>query len=242
MTVNPGLSLSILQWNIQGFLSNKYALEILVCKHKPNIIMLQETHIIDRNLHLLHLPGYKIYHHNKNYSYAKSGIAIMIKNGINVVEHSTSSGNLLHQTVTIQCSTRISFTNIYKEYDITLSDSMVNSIRLPPRSEQILVGDLNSQNTLWGSNTRSTCGIIWEDFANDKNLVVLNDGSPTLLNTRHTLTAVDVSMASSGLAPSLNWSCLPLPETSDHFPIIMTNNIQVTERLFLTRFKEKYAD
>lgn len=56
--MNLGLNIRILQWNVQGFIAHKYALETLVAKHKPSIVALQETHIVDRNKHLLHLPGY----------------------------------------------------------------------------------------------------------------------------------------------------------------------------------------
>ena len=102
-----GLNINLLQWNIQGFINHKYELELLVASHKPNIIALQETHIIDKNKHLLHLPGYKVYHQNKDYVYAKSGIALLVKNNINVTQHITSTGDLLFQKIIIKCNTEI---------------------------------------------------------------------------------------------------------------------------------------
>ena len=56
---------------------------------------------------------------------------------------------------------------------------------------------------LCGSNTNTPNGGIWEYFADNMNMVILNDGSPTLFNTRSTLTAVDVTMASGDIAPML---------------------------------------
>lgn len=73
-------------------------------------------------------------------------------------------------------------------------------------------------------------------------MVILNDGSPNLLSTRNTLTAVDVSMASVDIAPSLTWTCLPMPEVGDHFPIKITNNIDIVKRKFAPRFVDKKAD
>lgn len=56
----------ILQRNIKGFINNKHDLELIITKHKPNIITLQEKHIVQKNLHMLHLPGFHIFHHNKS--------------------------------------------------------------------------------------------------------------------------------------------------------------------------------
>ena len=86
-----GINSNIL--HLQGFINNKYALESLVAEQKPNIIALQETHIINKNKKMLHLPGCNIYHHNKNYTYAKSDVALLIKNNINVIQHSKSLGD-----------------------------------------------------------------------------------------------------------------------------------------------------
>lgn len=58
-------------------------------------------------------------------------------------------------------------------------------------------------------------------------MVILNDGLPTLLSTRNTLTSVDVTMATVDLALTLVWSCLPMPEVGDHFPIKIPNNMNI---------------
>ncbi|KAI8122407.1 RNA-directed DNA polymerase from mobile element jockey [Lucilia cuprina] len=240
--MDNGLNITILQWNIQGFINNKYALELLVASHKPTIIALQETHIIDKSKHLLHMPGYKVFHHNKNNMYAKSGIALLVRNNLNVTNHITSDDDLLFQQLVIKYNTEIHITNIYRECDIRLTPTMVGKIKLAEGVHHILLGDLNSQNTLWGSNTNSPNGKIWEDFADNGNLVVLNDGSPTLFNTRSTLTAVDVTMASVDIAPMLEWNCLPLPEASDHFPLKISNKVDIVKRQFIPRFNDRKAD
>lgn len=237
-----GLNINILQWNIQGFFSHKFALEVIIARHKPNIIALQETHIVDKNRHLLHLPGFNIYHHNKNYQNAKSGVALLVSKTMNVIKHTKSSGSLLYQTITIKGAKNLNITNIYKECDVILTSSMVRSINTSIAGHHLVIGDLNSQNPLWGSNSLSPCGTIWEEFSDDRNLVILNDGSPTLLNTRNTLTMVDVSMASTDIAANLNWKTLALPEVGDHFPINIFNNINVIKKQFIPMFRDKHAD
>lgn len=138
-----GLKFSILQWNIQGFVNNKYALELLVTKHKPDIIMLQETHIVQKNLNLLHLPLYKTFHHNKAYQYAKSGVAFLIKNTLNVSNHIKSSNNLLHQSITVHGLTDLHLTNIYKETDTYLTTQMLDGIPKYSTGHHLVLGDLN---------------------------------------------------------------------------------------------------
>lgn len=108
-----GLNINIIQWNIQGFINHKYALELLIAKHSPNIVALQETHINRNNLHLLHLPGFKAYHHNKDYSYAKAGIAIFVRNNLNVSQQQCSRGDLLFLSIISNCGRELQITNIY---------------------------------------------------------------------------------------------------------------------------------
>lgn len=237
-----GLNISLLQWNIQGFINHKYVLELLIAKYKPNILALQETHIIEKNLHLLHIPGFRAYHHNKNYSYAKAGIVLFIKNNVKVKEHIKSTGDLLFQTIILIGVKKLCITNIYKECDANLTPTMVSDICLSAGMHHIFLEDFNSQNVLWGSSSNSPSGRIWQDFTDDKQLVILNDGSPTLFNTRNTLTSVDVSMSSADLAHKLAWSRLSMPEVGDHFPIIISNGSETHLKQFSPRFRDKMAD
>ncbi|XP_017463473.1 PREDICTED: RNA-directed DNA polymerase from mobile element jockey-like, partial [Rhagoletis zephyria] len=237
-----GISLVILQWNIQGFLNNKFGLELLVTKHKPDIIMLQETHIIEKNKHLLHLPHYKVYHFNKTYSYSKAGIAILVKETLNTSNYKISNNNLLFQSITIHALKDLHITNIYREIDLYLTAQHLDDIHTYHNGYHLLGGDLNAHNALWGAKKTNQNGKLWEDFANDKQFVILNDGSPTLLNTRNTLTNVDVSMACGGIAPVLTWNCLPPSGSSNHFPILIFNNMLNINSRINPRFNTNKAN
>lgn len=136
----------------------------------------------------------------------------------------------------------IHITNIYKECDVILTSAMVRNLLLANDIQHILLGDLNSQNTLWGSATNSMGGKIFEEFADDNGLIIMNDGSPTFLNTRNTLTSEDFTMASADLVPYLKWSCLSLPGVSEHFPLKISNNVDIVKRQCIPRFNDKRAD
>ena len=82
----------------------------------------------------------------------------------------------------------------------------------------------------------------WENFANEKTLTLLNDGSATLFSTRLTFTKVDDSMATTHLALPLSWQCLN-HDMSDHFPIYIQNtNGSFYNTKYVKRFKDKFAD
>ena len=221
-----GLNILILH----DFITHKYALENIFSKHKPNLIALQETDIVQKNKQFLHLLDYKVCHHNKYYDYAMSGIAIMVQNNINVVQQIKSVDELLFQTITVKGNKNLNITNIYKESNVALTTTMVNSINNFNNEHHLVVGDLNSQNTLWGSQKTSINGIVWEEFANELGLIVLNDGS------------ADGSMASVDLTPCLNWMTLSSSETADHFPIIISNGGTIYRKRFQPKFLENRAN
>ena len=93
--------------------------------------------------------------------------------------------------------------------------------QLPPPI--LLLGDFNSHNVLWGNQTTDNRGKIVEKILQNMHLVCLNNGSPTYESG----TAIDLSIASSTLAPDLQWSTIPTVLCSDHHPIMI--NIQSQE-------------
>ncbi|XP_036334789.1 uncharacterized protein LOC118745443 [Rhagoletis pomonella] len=80
---------------------------------------------------------------------------------MNVTQYEASQNNLLHQTITINNGTNLYVTNIYKETDVSLTTDMVEEIfNNQPNAQtgrkeghQIICGDLNAHNTLWGSSS-----------------------------------------------------------------------------------------
>ena len=84
----------------------------------------------------------------------------------------------------------------------------------------VLTGDFNAHNQLWGSKTTDTQGALLWDWIDEKEMVVLNDGSPTRLDPHHgTLSCIDLSIVNQELAPKTWWGALDDSWGSDHFPI-----------------------
>jgi hypothetical protein len=94
------------------------------------------------------------------------------------------------------------------------------------------MGDFNGHNPLWGSDKLTDKGKKLEDFANQNNLCILNDGLNTYLHPGNgTCTSIDISLTDPTLACDLSWTVHDDLCGSDHFPIliedvILSNNNQ----------------
>lgn len=85
----------------------------------------------------------------------------------------------------------------------------------------LLLGDFNSHNPLWGCCAHADSrGRILEQIIEEENLILLNDGSGTYINSRSSnLTAIDLSLCSPRLTPLLKWNVLNEHHATDHLPI-----------------------
>ena len=81
---------------------------------------------------------------------------------------------------------------------VALDDLFSNS------RNNIIVGDLNTKNRLWGSNHDDHRGWLVEEAITNHNYVVLklNTGQGTYQTSRGTMTHIDVSLASRHWLPS----------------------------------------
>jgi len=74
---------------------------------------------------------------------------------------------------------------------------------------------------MWRSEKIDYRGKIIEKILKNKNIVILNDTSPTHINLANgTLSSIDLTMCTSSLAQRLEWKVLPDIYSSDHLPIL----------------------
>jgi len=85
----------------------------------------------------------------------------------------------------------------------------------------IILGDFNSQNTSWGCNRTDPRGkTIEQVIENDQFLILLNNGDSTRHNSYNgSLSAIDLTLSSSSLAPLMEWHVLNSYSGSDHWPL-----------------------
>ena len=103
------------------------------------------------------------------------------------------------------------------------------------------MGNMNSYNTLWGSDRTEARGRINEEVMTETHLNVPNDGSPTRI-TLTSETCIDITLVCPILEPILQWSVAVSPYDCDHNPVL-TMLLGVEEKVVcVTRLNLKRAD
>lgn len=202
---------SATQWNIFGLRHRLAELQLIVREKLPTAILLQETLLPDKSLPENFL--------NKYTWYTKQGPHASNRNGVAIAIAKNSPHNMIPvrtdlQAIAIQIQTDIRCTLV--------------SIYIPPRgigSKALecqlmeLVGDFNAASQLWGSNTTNDRGRAILRFAEECQLVPMNDGSMTRLDpATGKMTAIDSSFVSLEIAHKFKWSVDEDNRGSDHFP------------------------
>ncbi|XP_008208569.1 uncharacterized protein LOC103316495 [Nasonia vitripennis] len=87
---------------------------------------------------------------------------------------------------------------------------------------KIIGGDFNAHNLLWGSTNNCKTGENLLEIIDDKDLIILNDGSMTyskVVNNNITFSAIDLTIVSSDLFLQSHWKILDDKMYSDHYLI-----------------------
>lgn len=100
------------------------------------------------------------------------------------------------------------------------------------------MGDFNAHHSSWGCSSRSDAGYKLLRSIEDFDLVVLNDGSPTLIHRSARKSVIDLVLASPILAPVCTNYILDDSLGSDHFPMITeVNMFPVQSKKFCYKLK-----
>ena len=211
---------TILQWNCRGIKANYEELLLLLTKYNPKVICLQETFLKDINQ--LNIKNYYTYNHiHKDGHRASGGVSILVRKDIPQHQITIDSDlqviavkATLHKPVNI-CSIYIPPHDSINETTLT---KLIDQIPKP----HLLLGDLNSHNTIWGCLKTNKKGRDLEKVINSNNLCILNNKSPTYLNpSTGSYSAIDVSLSDPSSYMDYVWKVHNDPCGSDHFPIIL---------------------
>lgn len=208
---------NILQWNCNGCQHHYNELKLLLTKYNPIYVCLQETHLSPNSS--FKLNGFSVFRKDVNpVRRARGGVCICVKENIPAKEH-TLNTNVQAIAIQIQYPFKLTICNIYlPSFNWHKNDLVQLFNQLPP--PYLVVGDFNAHNPLWGSARLDLPGTIIEEILNELDLVILNNGEGTFLNSRsNNFSAIDLSFCSANVAPKLGWECLNNQSFSDHFPI-----------------------
>ena len=138
------------------------------------------------------------------------------------VPYTTISLNTTLQAVAVQIYLEKTYTvcSIYLPPNEDIPRSRIESLLNELPRPFLLLGDVNARHYLWGDTTRNRRGDIFHSLLEDDNIYLLNSGEPTHLHTQTgSLTAIDLSICSTEIAPDFTWEVGCSTRGSDHYPI-----------------------
>ena len=213
----------LLQWNTCSLIAHWGEFREYLANKKPIIAAIQETRFLDSDLDRYSLApfGYSLYCQNLDKP-RRGGAALYISN------------NLLHHQITI--STELNYVAV--NVKLCQREITVVSIYLPPLAEitkqqlenffdqlpnsYIVMGDFNAHHQAWGCSQNRARGNILHDIIESKDIIYLNDTTPThhcVRNGEVSFSVIDLTLASPNLADLLTSDVQSDRYFSDHYPI-----------------------
>ena len=104
-------------------------------------------------------------------------------------------------------------------------DSLVAQLPSP----FLVLTDANAHHLSWGSVSNTGRGTLIADWLEHNNLFLLNSGHPTYLSSSGTYSNIDLSICSPEIASQLNWEVHFDNYNSDHFPLVLSSNLNPTQ-------------
>ncbi|KAG5889448.1 hypothetical protein JTB14_000916 [Gonioctena quinquepunctata] len=213
-------------------------LQMLVNEEKPSVICLQETNFTEKRRYIMkHYDS--VQKTRNNQIRASGGVTIYTKHFIEAKEIPLST-DYEAIAVILSIPQKMCICNIYipPDAEININD-LDNLIRQLPKP-CVILGDFNAHNTIWGCSSTNPKGSKLETFINTSNLVLLNSGEITRINTatgNHS--ALDSALCHPNLSSTLTWTVSPDPYGGDHFPIILGADVQDTRPTFRPSWRLK---
>ena len=136
--------------------------------------------------------------------------------------------NLEEISIKIATATKsLIIANVYnppdKEIDMDVYTTLFS------HKNSIICGDFNAHNTLWGSTAYfNERGRILEALIEEKNFVCLNTGAGTFITHAGNYTCIDLTFCTNNLAAACNWEVLGDSLGSDHLPVLIKMNEEVS--------------
>ena len=213
----------ILQWNINGLKTRLPRLQALIHETQPKILALQEIKLNDNSP--ISFRGFNIY--KKLRPVAGGG-------GVCLAVHTQIPSTPIQLNTDLEA---VACTVYFKDFSFSIcnvyfndgADVSYNNLKqlvdsIP--SPKLILGDVNAKHISWGSPETNDRGVLLNNFFSDKDLFILNDGSPTYYNSFLDLYShLDIAACSDNVSHRFNWEVYHDKLSSDHFPIFITHNL-----------------
>ena len=200
-----------------------------------DVCLIQETKLLSSQT----LPSFEdIKYHpirqDRNLVNAGGGLLILLKKtlvfeGLNPV--AIEGTETLSVKVRLDKNNWIYITNIYTPPPHTIGQDVINlwTDIIPAFKSSLICGDFNGHHALWDEiQPPDDRGEQVVDWILDKELTILNDGSPTRVNRATGVESTpDLTLCGNKWADKFSWSTGESIGSSDHKPIYITISSQV---------------
>jgi hypothetical protein len=244
----------VLQWNADSFLTKTEEFRQVCKENELDIFMIQETKMLETDK-IPNFPGYTLINKPReqvsgNETNRGGGLLTGIRNTVPFREikgdnlRDKEDGITEWQTIEIPLAEKEKWrlTNIYIPSERTgdergsTEESVVSTKHWPTEEFDMIAGDVNAHSPTWDdaleleSNRRGLevkRGEMIDEWSLDKNMIVLNDGSPTHTNRRTGKeSAPDITVVHAQQADRYEWKVLEKLGGSDHKPILITRHVK----------------
>jgi len=212
----------------------------------PDVVAIEETNLQDRKNPKI--DGYVTIRQD-NPKTKRGGLLILLKIGINHTRLQLDQiPDVESQGVEIITDQgKIKLINVYI-HPPPVVVSKAQLLKLFPENDKrsIVVGDLNAHSQTWKDSSTSTRGRILEEVVSDRELVILNTGSPTYITntTTHNNSVIDLAISTRDMALRCNHTVLNNCLGSDHLVSMVTVDevAELEEDVGMHRWKLEKAD
>lgn len=212
----------LVNWNANGLKSKRSALVEFLSRNKIDIASITETHL--KNSETFKIPGYEIYRNDRKHTHSSGGVAILIKKNL---KHNPIilPLTILMEAVAINLVTDKHDLRVISAYNPP--NKKIQNSDLPKlfnNTPTILLGDLNSKNTIWGCKKTNPNGHKLYEYTSDLNIMVSPPPCPTFYRTGVTPDILDITLISN--FPTNLYHKVLSELDSDHVPVLTTLSIQ----------------
>ncbi|CAH2108748.1 unnamed protein product [Euphydryas editha] len=208
--------LKFLQWNARSIHSKKHELMYLSNKLLPSLISIAETWLKPQQH--FNLQGFSSFRDDRLDGHG--GAMILVNNKFSCSALSIPCHNCNDINVVGVKVKNINVLSIYVPHPNSSLLAYIRNLFLLFPPPLLILGDFNSHNTMWGSDTNDSFGNRLGKLLDDLCICILNKGSSTRITPPgQRKSCVDLSLCSNDLSTLLQWQLLDSTYGSDHFPI-----------------------
>lgn len=192
--------LKFLQWNARSILSKKHELIYLSNKLLPSLISIAETWLKPQQH--FNLQGFTSFRDDRVDGYG--GAMILVNNKLSCSALPIPSHNCNNINVVGVKVMNINVLSIYVPHPNSSLLTYIRNLFLLFPPPLLILGDFNSHNTMWGSDTSDSFGNRLGELLDDLCICVLNNGSSTRITPPgQRKSCVDLSLCSNDLSTLL---------------------------------------